>query len=78
VQEAASPSSPRRASRLTSDLDPRLEPEVVWDDEERWALIAENAYYRAERRGFLPGFELEDWLAAEQEIIERIRASGGT
>ena len=26
--------------------------------------IAEAAYYRAERRGFEPGRETEDWLAA--------------
>ena len=26
------------------------------------------AYYRAERRGFAPGHEVEDWLAAEAEI----------
>jgi hypothetical protein len=29
--------------------------------------IAELAYYKAESRGFEPGHELEDWLAAEQE-----------
>ena len=34
----------------------------------REALIAIAAYYRAERRGFLPGHEQEDWLAAEREI----------
>ena len=26
------------------------------------------AYYRAERRGFVTGHELEDWLAAEAEV----------
>jgi hypothetical protein len=31
-------------------------------------MIAEAAYYRAERRGFEPGFELEDWLLAESEL----------
>ena len=31
--------------------------------------IAVAAYYRAERRGFAPGFELQDWLEAEQEIL---------
>lgn len=31
-------------------------------------LIAEAAYYRAERRGFNPGHELEDWLAAEHDV----------
>jgi DUF2934 family protein len=32
------------------------------------ALIAERAYFKAERRGFAPGFELDDWLAAEREV----------
>lgn len=30
--------------------------------------IAEAAYYRAQQRGFSPGYELEDWLAAEAEV----------
>jgi hypothetical protein len=34
------------------------------------ALIAERAYFKAERRGFVPGHELEDWLAAEREVVE--------
>jgi hypothetical protein len=29
--------------------------------------IAEIAYLKAESRGFTPGYELDDWLAAEQE-----------
>jgi len=28
-------------------------------------MISEGAYLRAERRGFAPGHETEDWLAAE-------------
>ena len=35
------------------------------------ALIAEAAYYRAERRGFSPGHELDDWLQAEAEVARR-------
>ncbi|WP_347986471.1 DUF2934 domain-containing protein [Methylomonas sp. AM2-LC] len=27
--------------------------------------VAEMAYYKAESRGFTPGYELEDWLEAE-------------
>lgn len=38
------------------------------DPEHRRALIAEAAYFRAERRGFAPGHETEDWLAAELEV----------
>jgi hypothetical protein len=32
-------------------------------------MVAEAAYYRANRRGFAPGQELYDWLEAEQEIL---------
>lgn len=35
------------------------------------AMIAEAAYYHAERRGFEPGHELEDWLQAEAELAQR-------
>ncbi|MDH5263557.1 MAG: DUF2934 domain-containing protein [Betaproteobacteria bacterium] len=38
---------------------------------ERQRMIAEAAYYRAERRGFAPGGEAEDWYAAEAEIDVR-------
>jgi hypothetical protein len=35
---------------------------------ERGSKIALAAYFIAERRGFAPGRELDDWLAAEAEI----------
>jgi hypothetical protein len=31
-------------------------------------MIAEAAYYCAEKRGFAPGGELQDWLCAEAEV----------
>ena len=31
-------------------------------------MIAKAAYYRAQARGFAPGCELDDWLAAEVEV----------
>ena len=34
-----------------------------------YRLIAVAAYYRAERRGFEPGGELQDWLNAEAEVL---------
>ncbi len=36
--------------------------------EERSQRIAEIAYRIAEQRHFSPGFELDDWLSAEQEV----------
>ena len=38
-------------------------------------MIAEAAYFRAEKRGFVPGFEMFDWLAAEREIEERMNGA---
>jgi len=38
------------------------------DREAHRRRIAEAAYYRAERRGFAPGGEVDDWLEAEREI----------
>jgi hypothetical protein len=37
----------------------------------REARIAELAYFKAQRRGFEPGHEEEDWLAAEAEVDRR-------
>jgi hypothetical protein len=36
------------------------------------ALIAVAAYFRAEQRGFSPGYELDDWLAAEADIRAKV------
>lgn len=36
--------------------------------EERCNLIAEAAYFRAERRNFQGGCPIQDWLEAEREI----------
>jgi hypothetical protein len=43
------------------------------DRRREWTAVA--AYFRAERRGFEEGYELEDWCAAEQEL-DRLLARG--
>jgi hypothetical protein len=35
-------------------------------------MIAESAYYLAEKRGFVGGHSLDDWLAAEQQVRQMI------
>jgi hypothetical protein len=42
-----------------------MESQPFADDRQRRIELA--AYYRAERRGFAPGYELQDWLEAEAE-----------
>lgn len=41
------------------------------DPAARREAIERAAYFLAERRGFTPGHELEDWLRAEQEVDAR-------
>ena len=55
---AAKPAATSRSTRSPVNISP----------EERWRMVATAAYHRAERRGFAPGHEVEDWLAAEKEI----------
>jgi len=45
------------------------------EPERRHAMICDAAYFLSERRGFCPGGELDDWLAAESEI-DRVLTSG--
>jgi len=56
---------PNDAEITKSNLQQRELPSL---SESREARIAERAYWRAERRNFEPGHELEDWLHAEREI----------
>lgn len=45
---------------------------------QREHMIREAAYFHAAQRGFAPGHELEDWLAAEAELFgEETRQRGG-
>ena len=38
------------------------------NDEIIHLYISEAAYYKAEKRGFVPGHEEQEWLEAEKEI----------
>jgi Protein of unknown function (DUF2934) len=42
------------------------------DPDIRRQLVAAEAYFRAERRGFAAGKELEDWVAAEAAVDMRL------
>ena len=62
--------SPRSsdASQDVTITHAHLHREIPSFSESREARIAESAYWRAERRGFAPGHEIEDWLHAEREV----------
>lgn len=52
-------------------MPPAIEP----GDPVSRTMVAEAAYYRAEKRGFAPGMDLVDWLQAEKEIDALTRAA---
>lgn len=64
VEKLSSRARPRTGqpagnARVGSEL---MSPEMRHD------IIAQAAYFRAQRRDFEPGHELDDWLAAEAEV----------
>jgi DUF2934 family protein len=73
TQKPAAPAAQQPAAdvRSTEVTATQLERrEIPSFSENREARIAEAAYWRAERRGFAAGQELDDWLAAEKQVDE--------
>lgn len=53
---------------ISNALSANAENVEACSEYDKYASIAENAYYKAEARGFEPGYEMQDWLEAETEI----------
>lgn len=51
--------------------DDEMEGEPFPGVEDRIKYLSTAAYYKAEARGFAPGRELDDWLEAEEEFVEK-------
>jgi hypothetical protein len=67
------PSAPEAAAPkrgVIAEAKPQAAGVAAADPESRRLMIAEAAYYRAEKRGFAPGGELQDWLDAEAQLAE--------
>ncbi len=70
-------SEPERTRRQSAAHVEAAPHHVTVTPAEREELIAIVAYFRAERRGFGPGGEVEDWLAAEREIDAALASGHG-
>jgi hypothetical protein len=75
--KSTSDSKPKSVSKAKMMAVPSVGSPSVETDEaadmvsapvDRQLVIEREAYLRAERRGFEPGHELEDWLAAEHSL----------
>lgn len=67
--------SARARTRAAATATPRRQqgPGLEIPAEARHEMIATAAYFRAELRGFCGDVSLDDWLAAEAEIDDRLR-----
>lgn len=64
------------APRVASSRQPATGAAASPDRQAREEMIRKAAYLLAERRGFCPGKELDDWLAAERQV-DRLAATRG-
>lgn len=70
------PARPPKPGTADSDATPlAAAPAGDPPQEAKRRMIEVAAYFLAERRGFCPGCELDDWIAAEAEVEAQLRAS---
>ena len=72
ITKQTPPADDAAASPAAKSTAPYVEPE------RRHAMICEAAYFLAERRSFCPGYELEDWLAAESDVDRALASESAT
>lgn len=65
-QKSEAKASKEKAGTTRVTKDPKTRTKQHGD------MIAETAYYKAEKRGFMPGNEIQDWLEAEKEVSESV------
>jgi len=61
----------RKPTPAPNELGTDISGELPASIDEVQAHVAEMAYFLAEQRGFSPGSEMEDWLAAEAQLRAR-------
>jgi hypothetical protein len=63
--------APKTAPAVRQAVEPKA-PAAAATTVERDEMVRIAAYFHAERRGFAPGYEVADWLAAQAEVAERV------
>jgi hypothetical protein len=70
---AAAPRSPQSSLPLEERSRPQPAASLV-SAQERYRMIEEAAYYKAEKRNFDPSFNAQNWAEAEREIDAMLAA----
>ena len=69
VKKKAPAAAPAAAKRPGAKAPPQSEPAPAPEVSE---MIRMAAYFRAERRGFAAGNDLQDWFEAEHEVLRTL------
>ena len=70
AKSAADTPSKKQATAVKTNGGTRKKLNIT--PEQRYCMVAEAAYYRAEKRGFVGGDTSHDWVEAEAEISRLI------
>jgi len=68
TKTAKKPASKRKPPAAKATRGRKKAAVINISDDQRLSMIAETAYFKAEKRGFTGGNPVDDWLAAESEV----------
>ena len=67
-------SAPVKKTALNDTKETAQQPKTVAaSPEHRYHMIATAAYFLAQGRGFVGGYEMQDWITAEQKIDAQLK-----
>jgi hypothetical protein len=70
---SASASAAKPAAKEAVQIKPAAKVGKAVSPAERQRMIAEAAYYIAQKRGFSAGQDVQDWTAAEKKVDSQLR-----
>lgn len=66
---------PQNTSRTYTTTQSKTTTTTV-NPNDRQRMVRETAYYLAQKRGFAPGHDVEDWVTAERTVDQQLRKRG--
>ncbi len=76
MTDAAKPRPSRKTAIPPAQANKPADADLNLPDQDRQAMVAQAAFFIAEARGFAPGQEFDDWLAAERMLAQQPDSSG--
>jgi hypothetical protein len=73
VVPPVAPTADSATPGIIADMASRAAVDPPVDIDTKWLMVAEAAYYCAQKRGFEAGHDLDDWLEAEAQIDTLVR-----